>query len=82
MIPALKISKKPRWRLSFRRILRDLKVKAPIYLQALQNGSLAWSSLERAARLTRGQTEIRNILMGREAHREEQGKTIPKKGAA
>lgn len=82
MIPALKISKKPRWRLSFRRILRDLKVKAPIYLQALQNGSLAWSSLERAARLKRGQTEIRNILMGREAHREEQGKTIPKKGAA
>ena len=81
MIPALKISNNARWRLSFRRILRDLKEKAPIYLRALQNGSLAWSSLERAARLIRGQTEIRDILMGREEHREEQGKTIQKKGA-
>lgn len=82
MIPALQISNNARWRLSFRRILRDLKVKAPIYLRALQNGSLAWSSLERAARLIRGQTEIRDILMGREEHREEQGKAIQKKGAA
>jgi hypothetical protein len=62
MIPALKISKNARWR-SFRRILRDLRVRAPIYLRALRNGSLAWSSLLRAAHLIRGQTEIRNILM-------------------
>jgi hypothetical protein len=71
MIPALKISKNAGWRRSFRRILRDLKVRAPIYLRALRNGSLGWSSLERAARLIKGQTEIRNILMGREEHREE-----------
>jgi hypothetical protein len=82
MIPALKISKNARWRRSFRRILRDLKVKAPIYLRALRNGSLTWPNLERAARLIRGQTEIRNILMGREERREELGKTMQEKGAA
>jgi Uncharacterised nucleotidyltransferase len=82
MIPALKISKNARWRRSFRRILRDLKLRAPIYLRALRNGSLGWSSLESAARLIRGQTEIRNILMGRDEHREELGKTVQEEGTA
>jgi hypothetical protein len=75
-IPVLKAPESARWLQSLRRILRDLKVRAPIYLQALQNGSLAWSSLERAACLIRGQQEIRSILMGREEHREELGTTI------
>jgi hypothetical protein len=78
MIPALKIPKNARWRRSFRRILRDLKLKGPIYLRAFRNGSLAWSSLLRAANLIRGQTEIRNILMGREEHR---GRTTEEEGA-
>jgi hypothetical protein len=78
MIPALKIPKNARWRRSFRRILRDLMLKGPIYLRAFRNGSLAWSSLLRAANLIRGQTEIRNILMGREEHR---GRTTEEEGA-
>jgi hypothetical protein len=78
-IPALKISKNRRWRQSFRRILLDLRMKAPRYLRAWRNGALAWSSLDRAARLLRGQAEIRNILMDREEQKEEQGKTIERK---
>jgi hypothetical protein len=80
--PVLKVSKSPRWLQNFRRILRDLKVKAPLYLRAWRNGSLAWSSLERAARLVRGQAEIRDILMRREEQRQENGNTTEKDDTA
>jgi hypothetical protein len=78
-IPALKARKNGRWLQSLRRIFVDLKVKAPVYLRAWRNGGLAWSSLDRAARLLRGQAEIRSILMGPERQKEEQGKTIERK---
>jgi hypothetical protein len=62
-IPALRTSKNSRWLHSFRRLLRDLRVKAPQYAQAWRNGNLAWSSLQGAARLVRGRGEIRKILI-------------------
>jgi len=81
-IPVLKVSKSARWLQNFRRILRDLKMKAPLYLRAWRNGSLAWPSLARAARLVRGQAEIRNILTGREQQRQENGNTTEKEDTA
>ena len=66
MIPPLKTAKTAPWLGSFRRVLRDLKVKAPVYVRAWRNGSLAWSSLQQAARLVRGRGEIRNILLNRQ----------------
>jgi putative nucleotidyltransferase-like protein len=65
-IPALKTSKNGRWLHTFRRLLRDLRVKAPQYARAWRNGGLAWSRLQGAARLVRGQDEIKNILLDRE----------------
>jgi hypothetical protein len=65
-IPALKASKNTRWLSSFRRLLGELKVKAPQYARAWRNGGLAWSSLHGAARLVRGRDEIKNILLDRE----------------
>jgi Uncharacterised nucleotidyltransferase len=64
-IPALRAPKTTPWLRSFRGLLRDLKIKAPLYLRAWRNGSLAWSSLRQAARLVRGRGEIREILMNR-----------------
>jgi hypothetical protein len=69
-IPASKTSKNARWLTGFRRLLGELKVKAPWYARAWRNGGLAWSSLHGAARLVRGRDEIKNILLDRE----EQGK--------
>jgi len=70
-IPALKTSKNSPWFQSFRRLLRDLRVKAPQYARAWRNGNLAWSSLQEAARLVRGQGEIKNILIDRKHPEEE-----------
>jgi Uncharacterised nucleotidyltransferase len=72
-IPALQTRKNGRWHQSFRRMLVDLKVKAPVYFRAWRNGGLAWSSVEGAARLLRGQAEIRSILMGAKPRKEERG---------
>jgi hypothetical protein len=71
MIPASKPSKSSRWHRGFRRLLRDMRVKAPQYARAWRNGNLTWSSLQGAARLVRGRGEIKNILMDREHQGEE-----------
>jgi hypothetical protein len=64
MIPALTPSKNPRWLRNLRRILLDVKVKAPRYARAWWNGSLGWSSLQEAIRLEKGRGEIKGILLG------------------
>ena len=64
-IPALTSSKNSRWLRNLRRVLFDLKVKAPLYARAWWNGSLGWSSLQEAAQLERGRGEIKDILLGR-----------------
>jgi len=73
-IPVLTASKTTPWLRSFRGLLRDLKVKAPLYLRAWRSGSLSWSSLRQAARLVRGRETIRQILMNRhETGRHQEG---------
>jgi hypothetical protein len=67
MIPAVTPSKNPRWLRNLRRILLDVKVKAPQYARAWWNGSLGWPSLQGAIRLERGRGEIKGILLGRRA---------------
>jgi hypothetical protein len=52
-------------RLSLRRAVTDLSVKMPMYFRAWRNGSLGWSSLQRAIRLEKGSTEIGRILINR-----------------
>ena len=64
-IPVLTASKTAARLPRFRSLFRDLKVKVPLYLRAWRNGSLAWSSLQQAARLVKGRDEIRDILMNR-----------------
>jgi hypothetical protein len=80
-IPALNSRRDGQWRQGFRRILLDLKVKTPLYFRAWRNGGLAWSRVDKAARLLRGQEEIRNILMGPERQKEEHDETIEKEGS-
>ena len=75
-IPVLMDSKTAPWLQSVRGLLRDLKVKAPLYLRALRNGSLAWSNLREAARLVIGRREIRNILI----HQNEPGRQPKRNG--
>lgn len=70
-IPALKPSKSTRWLQNFRRLLRDLKTKAPLYARAWRNGGLAWSNLRQAACLVRGQAQIRKILIDRREQRKQ-----------
>jgi hypothetical protein len=64
-IPALPPSRNSRWLRNLRRILLDVKVKAPRYARAWWNGGLGWSSLQEAVRLERGRVEIKGILADR-----------------
>ena len=75
-IPARNTSKNARRFKSLRRVFHELRFKVPQYLRAWRGGSLALSSVRRAARLVRGQEEIRSILMTQERPREEQSKVV------
>ena len=71
-IPVRNASKSARKFNRLRRFIRELRVKAPRYFKAWRDGGLALSSVQRAARLLRGQEEIRSMLLDQERPREEQ----------
>jgi hypothetical protein len=64
-IPSIEALRGGGLRLSLRRAVTDLSVKMPMYFRAWRNGSLGWSSLQRAIRLEKGSTEIGRILINR-----------------